>query len=79
VELAGEVEGRLVTFSIKEPSAGVEGTFLHLDDSMLKGRFLSQKGMSEFDLIPREAITLRGEHNLANVPAACAAAAAGLL
>jgi UDP-N-acetylmuramoylalanine--D-glutamate ligase len=77
--LAGETKGSLVTFGIKQLPPGVQGTYLHVDGSALVGRFSSPAGEEEVRLMLRDAISLRGDHNLANVLAACAiAAAAGL-
>jgi UDP-N-acetylmuramoylalanine--D-glutamate ligase len=78
-KLADEVKGRLITFGMIEPPDGVEGTFLKKDGSALAGRFKGLTKEKEMELMPREIVLLRGEHNLANVLAACAiAAAAGL-
>ena len=77
--LAGEAHGHVVTFGKEEPPTGVEGTYIGSDGSALMGRFASADGELLLPLMPRERVTLRGEHNLANVLAACAiAAAAGL-
>ena len=71
--LRNEVKGRLVTFGLKRPKAGLEGTYFDGKHLMLQ----TNKGVEE--LMPRESILLRGEHNLINVLAACAIAyAAGL-
>jgi UDP-N-acetylmuramoylalanine--D-glutamate ligase len=71
--LAGRVKGKLVTFGIGAPAAGQSGTFL--DHGWLR---LQDNGGCT-DIMPRETIQLRGEHNLLNVLAACAIAfAAGL-
>jgi UDP-N-acetylmuramoylalanine--D-glutamate ligase len=78
-KLASEARGRVISFGKEEPPAGVEGTYLRPDGSSLMGRFASKDGWEDIDLMPRDAVSLRGEHNLANVLAACAiAAAAGL-
>jgi UDP-N-acetylmuramoylalanine--D-glutamate ligase len=77
--LASEVVGRLITFSISQPQDGLPGTFLSSDGSTLMGRYSSAEGEPVIPLLPRELVKLRGEHNLQNVLAACAiAAAAGL-
>jgi UDP-N-acetylmuramoylalanine--D-glutamate ligase len=67
------VQGDLISFGISQPSAGQVGYFLHEDQIAL------WDGETIHDLIPRNNIQLRGEHNLYNVLAACAIAhAAGL-
>ncbi len=68
------VQGRLVTFGLKEPSDELEGTFLRED--MIFLRWKNETGMSETNLMARSRIRLRGEHNLLNVLAACSLAAA---
>jgi UDP-N-acetylmuramoylalanine--D-glutamate ligase len=72
-KLASRVRGRLLSFGLRQPAAGLEGTYLW--DDML----CLQAGSAQATLFPRRDIQLRGEHNLLNVLAACAiAAAAGL-
>lgn len=71
--LAGSVRGRLVSFGLRRPEPGQEGTFLDGENICL------QQGAETRVLFPRSMVLLRGEHNLLNVLAACAIAhAAGL-
>lgn len=71
--LAATRHGRLASFGLQHPGAGQGGTYLKKD------RLYWQDGTSEVCLMRRSDILLRGEHNLMNVLAACAiAAAAGL-
>jgi UDP-N-acetylmuramoylalanine--D-glutamate ligase len=71
--LASRVRGRLLSFGLRQPATGLEGTYL-CDDMLC----LQTRG-AQAALFPRQDIQLRGEHNLLNVLAACAiAAAAGL-
>lgn len=65
-KLAGSVPGRLITFGVNQPPAGLPGTFL--DQDLLK----YSDGSDIMDILPREMILLRGQHNLINVLAACA-------
>ena len=72
--LAGEVHGRLLSFGLEEPQEGQEGTFAGGEALYLKTR-----GQGTREIGSRQDILLRGEHNLLNVLAAGAiAAAAGL-
>ena len=68
--LADSVRGDLLSFGITRPPKGRFGTFLHEGWITLWDREKPRK------LLPTEAIRLRGEHNLLNVLAACAIAAA---
>ena len=68
--LADSVRGGLLSFGMTRPPKGRFGTFLHEGWITLWDRETSRK------LLPIEAIHLRGEHNLLNVLAACAIAAA---
>jgi UDP-N-acetylmuramoylalanine--D-glutamate ligase len=71
--LAAGVHGRLVSFGLQRPASGQNGTYLQDD------RLYLQDGPDQICLMPRSEILLRGEHNLLNVLAACAiAAAAGI-
>ena len=71
--LAGEVRGRLFSFGMDRPPAGMRGAYLD-------GEVVSVwDGQATQAVLPRRNILLRGEHNLQNVLAACAVAdAAGL-
>lgn len=71
--LAGRVRGKLVSFGLQRPEIDQVGTYVE------KGQIYLQQGRVSTALLPREAIRLRGEHNLLNALAACAiATAAGL-
>jgi UDP-N-acetylmuramoylalanine--D-glutamate ligase len=76
--LASRVRGRLYAFGMRPPEA--VGTRLPEVDAFYRdGSLYLRNGQSEIRLMPRSSIRLRGEHNLRNVLAACAiAAAAGL-
>jgi UDP-N-acetylmuramoylalanine--D-glutamate ligase len=77
--LAGRVKGRLLSFGTGQLPAGQEGTFLGPDRQKVLLRCNTSGKYQEIELLSRQEITLRGEHNLLNVLAACAiAAAAGL-
>jgi UDP-N-acetylmuramoylalanine--D-glutamate ligase len=66
--LRDSVQGKLLTFGLNRPSGNQQGTFL-------RGGMLSfWDGKSAVEITSREAIALRGEHNLLNVLAACAIA-----
>jgi UDP-N-acetylmuramoylalanine--D-glutamate ligase len=85
--LAGSVRGRLLSFGLNEPAEGRNGTFLRGEDLYL--RTLPEETGSELGstsgepvemwLMSRTDIPLRGEHNVLNVLAACAVAAASRL
>jgi len=68
--LRPQVRGRLLVFGFAPPPEGVDGVFL--DGAMLTLR----EGGSLRPLFGREAIGLRGRHNVLNVLAAAAVAAA---
>ncbi len=71
--LRSRVRGRLVSFGLNRPAPGMQGTFAE------DGRLWWTDGEREQPLLEQSSILLRGEHNLLNVLAACAvAAAAGL-
>src|SRR5690606_25738440 len=77
--LAPKVVGRLLSFGLSELPAGQEGTFLRGDTLYLRMQRPDEPQPVDAPLMRRGAILLRGEHNLLNVLAACAiAAAAGL-
>jgi UDP-N-acetylmuramoylalanine--D-glutamate ligase len=69
-ELVEKVRGRLVTFGLEDPGPDLAGTYLNTD--MLWFR----EQQAAWAALPRSAIGLRGTHNLMNVLAACAIAAA---
>ena len=64
------VRGELYSFGFGEPPAGTWGTFVK-DENI----FLRKEGGDTF-LMPCAAVLLRGKHNMMNVLAACAIAAA---
>ncbi len=64
--LLPEVCGKYVTFGLNRPQAGLSGTFLE------EGQLCFTDGVQDEILFPRTVCTLRGEHNLVNVLAACA-------
>lgn len=67
------VKGKLISFGLSRPAKNQIGTFCEREKLML------QTENREIDIMPVEAIQLRGEHNLINVLAACAIGyAAGL-
>jgi UDP-N-acetylmuramoylalanine--D-glutamate ligase len=71
--LRDKVQGRLVTFGFREPSAGMDGTYLAGDNLTLR-----EQGR-DFTLMRRDQVQLRGDHNTMNVLAAFAIGkAAGL-
>jgi UDP-N-acetylmuramoylalanine--D-glutamate ligase len=73
IALEPSIRGHLLSFGFEKPVRGEAGTFLK--DSMLH----LWNGKDEISIIHRDEIQLRGDHNLQNVLAACAiAAAAGL-
>jgi UDP-N-acetylmuramoylalanine--D-glutamate ligase len=68
--LRSQVKGRLVSFGFDRPPASGEGACL--EDEMI---ILYQEGQ-KLEIMPRQAVSLRGDHNLLNVLSACAVAAA---
>ncbi len=68
--LRPQVRGRLMAFGFAPPPEGVDGVFLDGDTLALR------EGDAVRPLFPRQAIRLRGEHNVRNVLAASAVAAA---
>ncbi|HPC06221.1 MAG TPA: UDP-N-acetylmuramoyl-L-alanine--D-glutamate ligase, partial [Anaerolineaceae bacterium] len=71
--LAGSVVGSLVTFGFNRPQGEYHGT------SFDQGWVWLSTGINEEQLMPREMIMLKGDHNVSNVLAACAIAhAAGI-
>ncbi len=67
---APQVKGQLVSFGLGRPPAGQTGTFVQDGMLWLQGQTGDQA------LLAASQIRLRGEHNLLNVLAACAVAAA---
>ncbi len=71
--LAGEARGKVFSFGLQRPPAGERGAYLDGEQVCL------WDGQAARPVLPRRSISLRGEHNLQNVLAACAVAdAAGL-
>jgi UDP-N-acetylmuramoylalanine--D-glutamate ligase len=68
--LSGQVRGRLVSFGLQRPADGSAGTYLE------QGQLWLQSAGEPQPLLPAGQVLLRGEHNLRNVLAACALAAA---
>jgi len=71
--LAGTVQGKLISFGFNQPAEDQAGSFLDGE------QIAFWDGESIHDLFSREMIRLRGQHNLANVLAACAIALAAEL
>lgn len=63
-----KVRGNLLTFGLDDPGVGENGTFVKDESVYLR------EGNQVRLLVNKEAITLRGKHNLLNVVAACAIA-----
>ncbi len=71
--LASMARGRLMSFGLRRPEPGMPGAFAE------GGTLYLSDGEREQPVVQQASILLRGEHNLLNVLAACAiAAAAGL-
>jgi len=66
--LVGQIRGRLVTFSFNRPQESQVGTYLD------KRKLYLYDGHHSKEIMPQELVRLRGDHNLANVLAACAIA-----
>jgi UDP-N-acetylmuramoylalanine--D-glutamate ligase len=78
-ELADEVRGKLVTFGKGTPPDGQAGAYLDEDEQTIYLRTMDQGEQVDQAVITTQEIGLRGEHNLYNVLAASAiAAAAGI-
>jgi UDP-N-acetylmuramoylalanine--D-glutamate ligase len=72
-DLRSHVQGRLITFGREKPAENLSGTYLDQD------WIYSKEEQRSRQLLPVSSVKLRGDHNLLNVLAACAiAAAAGL-
>lgn len=63
-----DVRGKLVSFGFERPQAGQVGTFIQ------DGSLRLQTESKDLDLMPRDMVLLRGEHNVMNVLGACAVA-----
>jgi UDP-N-acetylmuramoylalanine--D-glutamate ligase len=71
--LAGEARGKVFSFGLQRPPVGERGAYLDREQVCL------WDGQAARPVLPRRSISLRGEHNVQNVLAACAVAdAAGL-
>lgn len=68
--LRSNVKGNLVTFGFYQPDPSLDGTYL------ANGEIMIQQSGKKLALLPQSSIALRGRHNVANVLAACAIAAA---
>jgi UDP-N-acetylmuramoylalanine--D-glutamate ligase len=68
--LRERVRGQLLSFGLGEPPAGQPGVFV------MGNRLVLRQGKMDTTLMDRALVQLRGEHNLLNVLAACAIAAA---
>lgn len=66
--LKGSLHGRLISFGMGCPPAGEVGTYID------EGMIALQAGRRRQHLFPQADVQLRGDHNLANVLAACALA-----
>ncbi len=71
--LLDQVRSDLISFGFTKPVGAMNGTYLHKDSIWL------QIGKDQLKMLPVEWIQLRGQHNIANVLAACAIAAAASL
>lgn len=67
-DLVPRVKGKLVSFGVKEPENGLDGTYVDGETIMLR------HGSETTTIMPVSNIKLRGTHNLMNVLAACAIA-----
>jgi UDP-N-acetylmuramoylalanine--D-glutamate ligase len=67
-DLRGQVQGNVIFFGLDRLPGGISGTFLSGDDVILRD------GTREHRVLSRKDVSLRGEHNLLNVLAACAIA-----
>lgn len=75
--LAGQVQGRLLSFGLGELPPEQAGMALSGDRLVLRTEPAGGgAGMEDVTVMAKELVELRGEHNLQNVLAACAAAAA---
>jgi UDP-N-acetylmuramoylalanine--D-glutamate ligase len=67
-ELKDSVQGKLIVFGSDMPESHLESVYLK------NGMICYWNGKKSLDIIPRDKIQLKGEHNLMNVIAACAIA-----
>lgn len=74
--LASRVRGRLVSFGISDLPSGETGTYLGAGGKEIRMRCQTKGEVQDIELLSRQEIALRGEHNLLNVLAACAIAVA---
>lgn len=72
-ELATQSKSDLISFGFNRPEGNQSGTYIHRDSVYL------QIDRQQLKMFPVEWIQLRGQHNISNVLAACAAAAAASL
>ena len=72
-DLVREIKGDLISFGLNKPDSRANGTFVDQDSIWL------QIGREKLKMFPVEWIQLRGKHNLYNVLAASAIAAAATL
>ena len=72
-DLVREIKGDLISFGLNKPDSRANGTFVDQDSVWL------QIGREKLKMFPVEWIQLRGKHNLYNVLAASAIAAAATL
>jgi UDP-N-acetylmuramoylalanine--D-glutamate ligase len=64
--LRSKVKGKLITFGLKRPTKGLDGTYCE------NGKLFCIENGKVIELFSTLLIKLRGEHNLMNVLAACA-------
>ena len=72
-ELSYHLKSDLISFGFNRPEANQSGTYIHKDSIYL------QIERQQLKMFPVEWIRLRGQHNISNVLAACAAAAGASL
>jgi UDP-N-acetylmuramoylalanine--D-glutamate ligase len=72
--LADQVRGRLVVFSHREPQMDQDGVYMSPDGEWILLSPSSRGIREEVNIMRRDQVPLRGEHNLHNVLGACAIA-----
>ena len=72
-ELSARLKGDLISFGFNRPEGSQNGTYIHRDSIYL------QIEHQQLKMFPVDWIQLRGQHNISNVLAACAAAAGASL